>query len=35
MNRFFNVGAALFELANVYLFMPLPYSQRWRNIDVA
>lgn len=26
---------ALFELANVYLIMPMPYSQRWRSIDAA
>ena len=38
MKKFFYVGAtllALFELANVYLIMPRPYSQRWRSIDVA
>ena len=38
MKKVFYVGAALlalFELANVYLIMPMPYSQRWRSIDVA
>ena len=38
MRKFFFVGAAmlaLFELANVYFIMPMPYSQRWRSIDVA
>ena len=29
------VGLALFELANVWFIMPLPYSQRVRSIDVA
>jgi hypothetical protein len=35
---FFYLGVALlivFELANVYFIMPLPYSQRVRSIDVA
>ncbi len=34
----FYAGAALlalYEVANVYLIMPMPYSQRWRTIDVA
>ena len=38
MRRLFHLGAALlglFELANVYFIMPLPYSQRVRSIDVA
>jgi len=38
MKKFFYAGTALlalFELANVYLIMPMPYSQRWRSIDVA
>ena len=25
----------LFELANVYFVMPMPYSQRWNSIDIA
>lgn len=29
------VGLILFEIANVYFIMPLPYSQRTRSIDVA
>jgi Protein of unknown function (DUF3179) len=29
------VGLILFELANVWVIMPLPYSQRVRSIDVA
>ena len=29
------LGLVLFELANVYFIMPLPYSQRLRSIDVA
>ena len=36
--RFFYVGLALlvlFELANVYFIMPMPFSQRVRSIDVA
>ena len=38
MKKLLFAGAAmlaLFELANVYLIMPMPYSQRWRSIDVA
>jgi hypothetical protein len=38
MKRLFFVGAlllVLFEAANVYFIMPLPYSQRVRSIDVA
>ncbi|MEQ1910132.1 MAG: DUF3179 domain-containing (seleno)protein, partial [Vicinamibacterales bacterium] len=26
---------ALFEMANVYFIMPMPYSQRWHSIDIA
>jgi hypothetical protein len=29
------LGLALFEVANVYFIMPLPYSQRARSIDLA
>jgi hypothetical protein len=29
------MGLVLFELANVYFIMPLPYSQRMRSIDLA
>ncbi len=38
MKKLFYVGLLaliLFELANVYFIMPLPYSQRVRSIDVA
>jgi hypothetical protein len=28
-------GLVLFELANVYFIMPMPFSQRMRSIDVA
>jgi hypothetical protein len=38
MRKLFYIGAALlvlFEIANVYFIMPLPYSQRVRSIDVA
>lgn len=38
MKVLFYVGAALlilFEVANVYFIMPLPYSQRMRSIDLA
>ena len=38
MKKLFYVGLlalVLFELANVYFIMPLPYSQRIRSIDVA
>jgi hypothetical protein len=38
MKKLFYAGIgllALFELANVYFIMPMPYSQRWRSIDVA
>jgi hypothetical protein len=38
MKRWFFLGVALlvlFELANVYFIMPLPYSQRVRSIDLA
>ena len=38
MKKWFVVGAVglvLFEIANVYFIMPLPYSQRLRSIDVA
>src|SRR3954463_16152218 len=38
MKRWFLAGVALlvlFELANVYFIMPLPYSQRVRSIDAA
>ena len=38
MKRLFNLGLAalvLFELANVYFIMPMPFSQRTRSIDVA
>ena len=38
MRKLFYVGLlalVLFELANVYFIMPLPYSQRVRSIDVA
>src|SRR4051812_13380757 len=38
MKKLFFAGAILlilFEAANVYFIMPLPYSQRSRSIDVA
>lgn len=38
MKKLFFIGIALlviFEVANVYFIMPLPYSQRVRSIDVA
>src|SRR5471032_605352 len=38
MKKLFYVGVAmlvLFELANVWFIMPLPYSQRVRSIDLA
>ncbi|MEQ1692750.1 MAG: DUF3179 domain-containing (seleno)protein [Gemmatimonas sp.] len=38
MKKWFVIGAAgliLFEFANVYFIMPLPFSQRVRSIDVA
>lgn len=38
MKRYFWLGMAiltLFEIANVYFIMPLPYSQRVRSIDLA
>ena len=38
MKKLFYVGAgllALFEMANVYFIMPMPYSQRWHSIDLA
>jgi hypothetical protein len=38
MKTLFYSGAALltlFEIANVYLIMPLPYSQRWHTIEIA
>ena len=38
MKTLIYVGAgllALFELANVYFIMPMPYSQRWHSIDIA
>ena len=37
MKTLIYVGAgllALFELANVYFIMPMPYSQRWHSIDI-
>lgn len=38
MRKLFYLGAgllALFEMANVYFIMPMPYSQRWHSIDLA
>ena len=38
MKKLFYAGAfllALFEMANVYFIMPMPYSQRWHSIDLA
>ncbi len=38
MKRLFYIGIALlivFEIANVYFIMPLPYSQRVRSLDLA
>ena len=38
MKKLFYAGLvllALFELANVWFIMPLPYSQRVRSIDIA
>ena len=38
MKKLFYAGAillALFEMANVYFIMPMPYSQRWQSIDLA
>ena len=38
MKKLFYLGAgllALFEMANVYFIMPMPYSQRWHSIDLA
>ena len=38
MKKLFYLGAgllALFEMANVYFIMPMPYSQRWHSIDIA
>ncbi len=38
MTKRFYLGVALlalFELANVYFIMPMPYSQRMRSIEVA
>jgi hypothetical protein len=38
MKKLFYVGVcvlALFEIANVYFIMPMPFSQRWQSIDVA
>ena len=38
MRRLFYLGALgllLFEVANVYFIMPLPYSQRMRSVDLA
>src|SRR3954469_2541609 len=38
MKKLFYLGVlllALFELANVWFIMPLPYSQRVRSIDIA
>ena len=38
MKKLFYAAAVLlvlFELANVYFIMPMPFSQRWRTIDVA
>ena len=38
MRKLFYVGLVLlvlFELANVYFIMPMPYSQRVRSIEVA
>ena len=38
MKKLFWLGVVLlvvFELANVWFIMPLPYSQRMRSIDVA
>src|ERR1041385_4922054 len=38
MKKLFYLGTillVLFEIANVYFIMPLPYSQRLRSIDLA